>query len=428
MIVVAVLPILVAICLAIAKVKPDRVHRFERRYGLMPDDRRQVIRYLDHTRQWRAYGAAVGYTAVLLGTISAQRVLLPVTAAVAGWLGGAVLAEFRYAAVGGGRALPGWLRRVPVVVAGSAAAVTVLVLMFGANGAAFVWGLGALACAAAVALANRQIDSRPLSDAAVDLAISRHSASSIAGVGTALALACLGSVVAALQGVVLFDTTGSAVAFVGTLCALGGVALGWRVAHAERPPVRFVSAFAVLFLIAAASAIGWAQWRDRPPYPASVLHATATIRFTDADAFDHDVRALGVSAFVAYEAAAGQTFVGRLAYRVPSGAKGDYQLVVIDKRQNRVAQHLYGAEGAGWSSTLSALPQRYPWLSAMASQEVDGGFQDAGLALSARAGSPGPMTFTGSFPGAGMVADDLMVVLIFTGPDSQTYWAERVLG
>ena len=45
-VVLAVLPIVVAIHLAIAKVRPDRIHRFERRYGLMPDDgRRQVVRW-----------------------------------------------------------------------------------------------------------------------------------------------------------------------------------------------------------------------------------------------------------------------------------------------------------------------------------------------------------------------------------------------
>ncbi len=426
--VLAVLPIVAAIYLAIAKVRPERVHRFERRYGLMPDDgRRQVVRYLEHTRQWRAYGVAVGYAAVLLGTSSAERVTLPVTAAVAGWLGGAVLAEMRFPATGGGRVVAGWLRRVPVVLAASAAAGSVLLLLLGGTWAVLAWGVGAVVCAGAIALALQHIDGRPPSDAAVDVAISRHSASSIAGVGTALALACLGSAIAVV-GDAYFDATGSAVALVGTLCALGGVALGWRLAHASRLPLRSVSAFVVLLLVATATVVGWAQWRDRTPYPASALNATATIRLTDEKAFDHDVRALGGSTSVAYEKAAGQTFVGRVDYRVPADAEGDFYAVVIDKRQHRVAQHIFGGEASSWSSTLAALPERFPWLSAMATRQVDGGYRDAGMAVSARASSPGPLTFVGSFPGAGLSAEDLMVALIFIGSDGQTYWAERLAG
>ncbi len=102
--------------------------------------------------------------------------------------------------------------------------------------------------------------------------------------------------------------------------------------------------------------------------------------------------------------------------------------MVIDKRQNRIPPQIFGGEGSGYGSTLAALPQRYPWLSAMADREVNGETRSAGMSVSVRAGTPGPMTFVGSFPGAGLTAEDLMVVLIFTGPANQTYWAKRLVG
>ncbi|MET0415913.1 MAG: hypothetical protein ABW022_07830, partial [Actinoplanes sp.] len=294
--------------------------------------------------------------------------------------------------------------------------------------------------------ALRHIAGRPSPSAAVALAASvpaafsvpagsrpvarvmaERSAAAITGVGAALALACLGNQVTALAGG-YFDATGSAVALVGLLLALSGVVIGWRLVNATRSPLRSVSAVVVGLLLVSAGAIGYARWRDQPPYPASALQATATIRLTDRDRYEEDARQLGVPAMLAYDDAAGQHFVGRVDYKLPPAADGAFHLVVIDKRQNRVAPMTFGAEGSGWSSTLSGLARRYPWLSAMADSEVNGGFRNAGSSASVRAGTPGPIAFVGAFPGDGLTEDDLMVVLIFTGPNSQTYWAERISG
>jgi hypothetical protein len=49
-----------------------------------------------------------------------------------------------------------------------------------------------------------------------------------------------------------------------------------------------------------------------------IVAALPILVATDADAFDRDLQTLGVSAFVAYEPAAGQTFVGRVDYRTPA--------------------------------------------------------------------------------------------------------------
>jgi hypothetical protein len=135
--------------------------------------------------------------------------------------------------------------------------------------------------------------------------------------------------------------------------------------------------------------------RGRVPYPAASVHASVTLRFTDVDRFDAD---------------------------------GTYHLVVIDKRSNTVAPSLYRPDGRGSDGVLGHVPARYPWLSALASIPVNGGWTDPGTALIVPSGSPGPIGFTGSFTGTGLTPDDLMVALIFTGPDRQIYWADRVSG
>jgi hypothetical protein len=422
---VAAVPVLIALWLAKASVRPQRIARFQRRHELVLSaaERERVVGYLAHTRRWRAFGAAAGCAAALAWTLSPERVVFPVTAGAAGWLAGAVVAEFRYGAPGGG-ALPVRLVRAPVVLAAVTAGLTVLLLVLSRSGAVLAWGLAALACAAAIRMVTRHIAGRPEPVSPLSQAIATQSAEAIAGVGTALAVACLAGQVTAIRDG-YFDSTESALGLVAVVWSLGGISLGWSVARGAIRPLLAVVAALTLFT---GAAVGLARWRDHPPYPASALHATATIRLTDTSRFAEDARAVGASGLNPMIAPESQVFVGRLDYRPPAAAgnAGSYRVVVIDKRQNRVAPQIYGVDGGGWDGRLADLPRRYPWLSAMASRQVGGGYTDPGLSVSAPANA-GPITFAGAFPDAGgLTVSDLMVVLIFHGPDQQTYWAERV--
>jgi hypothetical protein len=426
---VAGVPVLIMLWLARMPVAPRRIARFERRHPIVlsAGQRERVVDYLAHTRRWRAFGAAAGYAAGLAGTLSSERLVIPVAATVAGWLAGAVMAEFRYGEPDGG-VVPGRLLRVPAVLAAVTAVVTVLMLVLGRSAdrpaEVSAWGLGALACAAAILMVNRHIAGRPGPVTEVSAAIASHSAGSIAAVGTALAVACLaGQATVIREG--YFDRTGSAVGLVAAVWALGGAAVGWCLAEARSRSLIAVVAGLALFT---AGAVGVARWRDHPPYPASVLHATATIRLTDTTRFEEDARVVGASGLNKLVLPESQLFVGRLDYRRPASASnaGYYRVVVIDKRQNRVAPMIYGVDGGEWDGRLSDLARRYPWLSAMATRQTDGGYAHPGLSVSAPADA-GPITFVGAFPDAGgLTVGDLMVVLIFHSPDHQTYWAERV--
>ena len=47
--------------------------------------------------------------------------------------------------------------------------------------------------------------------------------------------------------------------------------------------------------------------------------------------------------------------------------------------------------------------------------------------MTSPADAAGPIAFVGSFPGtAGLTTTDVMVVLVYAGPDKQIYWATPV--
>ncbi len=460
---VVAVPVWVALWLARAPVSPGRIGRFERRHRmrLSEGERGRVVDHLAHARLWRAFGAAAGYAADWASTFSAERVVFPVAATAAGWLVGAVVAELRSGVPGGGvqgaevpgvevpgggapgggvpgggvpggGVLPVLLRRVPAVLAAVAVGCTVLLLLPGRSPErVLVWGFGALACAGAIVVVQRRVagpamwrDAGPAP--AVRQAIATDVAGAVAGVGTALAAVCLTGQLSVIRPG-YFDPVGSAVGLLAVVWSLGGIAVGWLVAHARFRPLTATVAVLVLF---SAAALGVAWRRDRPPYPVSALQPSVTVRLTDEKRFDADARALGITGLRPLIGMPGTTFVGRVDYRPPPvPAPGTLYVAVIDKRRNRMAPQLFGIDGGGFNGFLTSLPRRYPWLSAMAAVPVNGGWTDPGMTVGLGAEEPGPIVFVGNFPeAAGLTVDDLMVVLIFTGPNQQTYWAERVLG
>jgi hypothetical protein len=294
-----------------------------------------------------------------------------------------------------------------------------------------------------VAATNRYVANSPAANAdddATGRAAAAHSIGAITAVGSALTLSCLTYQLDVLQSQ-FFDAAATAVAGIGLLWTVGALSIAWLIASASWPAAqtdpapkprhlgRVLMVVATLCVASAAWA-GYAWSKDHPPYPAAAIKATATIRFTNDARFDQDARALGVTGLTKLLGGPDdQQFIGRVDYARPAQASADdtYHVIVIDKRQNRVAPLLFGTDGGGWSGYLSQLPRRYPWLSAMAPNINTNGFP--GSAVTATANAPGPLTFVGAFPNAvGLSPSDIMIVIVFAGPDGQTYWATRVTG
>jgi hypothetical protein len=60
----------------------------------------------------------------------------------------------------------------------------------------------------------------------------------------------------------------------------------------------------------------------------------------------------------------------------------------------------------------------------MAPVAVNGGWTEPGMEISIPSDANGPLVFTGMLRGAKLSSpSDLTVVLIFSGPDQQIYWA-----
>jgi hypothetical protein len=458
-VVLAVGVVLVGARVAAAPVSGGRVAAFARRHRIeLAANESQVVAYLSHTRRWRTAGAVGACLVVLASGLRQERVAVEFFPVLAGWFLGAVIAEFRFPATAGlglkGRdAVPGWLPRVPQILAAAALAVTVLVLaLHRADGRVLGWFAGALACAAAMAAVDRHVSRRPMGGA-----VAAHGLGAITGAGCALVVWCLANEVSVL-GDRFFDSAATAVSGIALLWTFGGLVVAgllaaavWRgesaaVWRGESAAVlrggaaaawwgeaarsmlgRAVVAVAVL-VVASAGWAGYAWWNDRPPYPAGAVRATAAMRFTSYTAFEQDARAMGITGLQGLlDQPDTQEFIGRVDHVVPAGAGGGGTLhvLVVDKGQNLVAPELYDAEGGGWNGFMSSLADRYSWLSATAADLTSGGYISRGAEVTRAANSPDPISFIGRFPGT-VEMSDLMIVLVLSGPDNQIYWATRV--
>lgn len=246
----------------------------------------------------------------------------------------------------------------------------------------------------------------------------------ITGVGCALAAWCLAEQLALLGG----RSFGATVTGIGLVWVIGGLV----VARLLTTGAGRVWVVAAVVVVTSAGWAGVAWWHVRPPYPATALRATATVRLTDEGRFARDAAELGITGLEKLiDQPRSRQFIGRVDHAVPprANAHDTCHVLVIDKRQNRLAPELYNADGGGWNGFMSELAGRYDWLSATADIRADGGFRSPGSEVSTPADVRGPITFVGRFPDtAGMSAADLMVVLVLSGPDNQIYWASRVAG
>jgi hypothetical protein len=115
--------------------------------------RQEIVSYLFRTRRDRTLGVLCGFLATVAVTLPQSRLTVEIGLLVAGWLGGAVVAELRIVPAPGSRPgeppVPGWLLRVPLVLAAVTVSGTVVLLALGPDGGSWwqlpAWGTGALA-------------------------------------------------------------------------------------------------------------------------------------------------------------------------------------------------------------------------------------------------------------------------------------------
>ncbi|MEU8078456.1 hypothetical protein AB0B31_23800 [Catellatospora citrea] len=423
------------------RVDPPRIRRFADRHGLdlTPERAASVERYLRLIRRRRSWGILLGCVIPLIWLLPEQRFAVLTVPVLAGWLLGAASAELAAGTATRTEAevtVPAWLRRTPAVIAALALISTVLAVSSGLGDAGDIvaWGVGALVtCVFVTATVQHVMRRGPLADTAraVDLAARAHAVAAVTAVGLVLAVLCLlhqaDQVRAELEGqqaqwagVVSF---GLAVGVLFLAAAL------WSESAPGRRP-RLVPFIAIVLVTASVAAVGFGVWQDRPPYGPEAVHPVATIRLTDMEHFDADAAALGVSGL---HSMLGQTILGRLDVATPQPtSRGYYQLIMIDRRYNRVVRQLYGRDGGGWGGdALRDAWKRYPWLSALTPTphgNAEISYPD-GMAVGVQPDETS-VGFVGTLPRDEQTglspSAHLMVALLFTGPQGQLYWAVEV--
>jgi hypothetical protein len=183
-------------------------------------------------------------------------------------------------------------------------------------------------------------------------------------------------------------------------------------------------------------------WHNRPPYPASALHATAEL---------HPVSPDGAQAFLGPDVNAplvgsgGQLVAGTITWNKPPTTDGYFSTYVIDKRTDLKPRYMEATSSkvsAGGNSWDNAVATKYPWLTGAGDIYKDGSWWEGGCDLMTPAASGlTRVTFVAVFPNhdpddpnadlhasAPVDVSDLLVVLVFTGTDNQIFWAQRLYG
>lgn len=223
----------------------------------------------------------------------------------------------------------------------------------------------------------------------------------------------------------------------------------------KRVRLRIVVVFAVV-LILLGSIAGHRWLRKDPPYTGASLAASATIALTDNQNLPLVLKEYGASEDIAIQANPGdQLVVGRVSWTKPPKPLngGWYGILLIDK-DSGLKPPVMSATGPypdqiriGSDPVFNIASERYPWLrGAGDTRAANGSYLSSSEAVQVYK-DEGPITFVALFPAVGSPDDrsssraspavfarapvtlpELLVALVYVGPDRQIYWAERLFG
>ncbi|QLQ40447.2 hypothetical protein [Micromonospora robiginosa] len=203
------------------------------------------------------------------------------------------------------------------------------------------------------------------------------------------------------------------------------------------------AALAAVALVAAVG--GWRWWHQRPPYDPEALHLRSSLEFVT---YDEAQAALG-SAYQAPVVSNGdQLVLGRVSWQPPPVPLngGHFSLFLVDKRTYLKPPVFAVAApqesvGMGSAGTDRRIADRYPWLRGAGGVQVgEHEWYSGGSRLAIVDAGASPVTFVALFPhlerqfrdlpiaSAPVTLPDLLLALVYQGPDDQVYWAQRLQG
>ncbi|WP_236647775.1 MULTISPECIES: hypothetical protein [Micromonospora] len=140
--------------------------------------------------------------------------------------------------------------------------------------------------------------------------------------------------------------------------------------------------------------------------------------------------------------------LGRISWQDPPKPLdgGSFAIFLIDKRTHHKPEVIavsapQEAVGLGSAGVDNKIEERYPWLRGAGSLKVrDNEWRDNGGRLGVADENASPLTFVALFPylekpdreptiaTAPVAMSDLLLALVYMGPDGQVYWAQRLQG
>lgn len=198
-------------------------------------------------------------------------------------------------------------------------------------------------------------------------------------------------------------------------------------------------------ILAALAVVGWRWWHNHPPYGPEALAIQSSLSFVD---YEEAQRVLGEEAYPPVVYDGDQLVLGRLSWQDPPKPLdgGYFAIFLIDKRTHRkpeifsvsAPQEMVSVGSAGADNRIV---ERYPWLRGAGYAKVgDDEWLSNGHRLGVYEEEAAPLTFVAKFPfvaerdpepmvaAAPISLSDLLLALVYRGPDEQLYWAQRLHG
>ncbi|MCM0673737.1 hypothetical protein NCC78_03300 [Micromonospora phytophila] len=197
--------------------------------------------------------------------------------------------------------------------------------------------------------------------------------------------------------------------------------------------------------LAVVAVVAWRWWHNHPPYGPEALVIESSLRFVS---YEEAQAALGEETHAPLASGRDQLVLGRVSWQAPPKPLdgGYFAIFLIDKRTKHkpgtfgVSAPGEEAVSVGTAGVENKIAQRYPWLEGAGYIKVgETGGRTNGNRLGVTDENASPLTFVARFPypenpgretiaTAPVAMSDLLLSLVYMGPDGQVYWAQRLQG
>ncbi|GAA4572144.1 hypothetical protein GCM10023176_34430 [Micromonospora coerulea] len=201
----------------------------------------------------------------------------------------------------------------------------------------------------------------------------------------------------------------------------------------------------VAVILAVVAVVGWRWSHNHPPYGSEALAVRSSLTFVSAE---EAKTALGGKIDPPPTYGRDQLVLGQVSWQAPPKPLdgGWFAIFLIDKRTNAKPGTISAASlrqeaiDVGNHRADNKIAERYPWLEGAGNRRVGDIFVTSSERVAVFDEDASPLTFVARFPDveepdqepkiatAPVAISDLLLALVYIGPDEQVYWAQRLEG